>query len=252
MHPLDVLKSSLCAVALAALTLSPAHAAGMPGQGTWETTLKARDINGDSVVDAWYDTALNITWLANWNANGAMDNWYHATTWAAGLNVYGETGWRLPSTTDTGAPGCDFSYAGGTDCGYNVDTASSEMAHMFHVTLGNKSDCPPGNVTCTGPGVPQPGSGLTNTANFVGMQFSLYWSGTEYAPNPSVPWHLGNRTAWYFSTSGGLQGADIKDDRLYAVAVRPGDVAVVPEPQTVALLLAGLTALLVARRRRPG
>ena len=42
------------------------------GQGTWETTLQARDFNGDSVIDAYYDTALNITWLADWNATGTM------------------------------------------------------------------------------------------------------------------------------------------------------------------------------------
>jgi len=232
-----LVKTALCAAALATLSVS-AQAVGVPGQGTWETTLKARDINGDSVVDAWYDTALNVTWLANWKANGLKD-WGAATAWAAGLDVYGKTGWRLPSITDTGSPGCDFSYAGGTDCGYNVDTASSEMAHMFYVTLGNKAYCPPGDATCAGG--PQPGWGLTNTANFVNMQSEVYWSGTEFAPDPS--------DAWYFETGYGLQSLVVKYDTLSAVAVRPGDVAAVPEPETVALMLVGLTGLLVVRRR---
>ncbi|MBA4108863.1 MAG: hypothetical protein C0487_04625 [Leptothrix sp. (in: Bacteria)] len=40
-----------------------AHAAG-----DWETTLQARDINGDGTVDAYYDTTQDITWLAVINA----------------------------------------------------------------------------------------------------------------------------------------------------------------------------------------
>lgn len=46
--------------------------------------------------------------------------------------------WRLPTTTDTGAAGCDFDY-NGTDCGYNVAPTSSEMAHLFFAELGNLS-----------------------------------------------------------------------------------------------------------------
>ena len=46
-----------------------AQALPVLGQGTWETTLQARDLNGDSVTDAYYDTSLNITWLANANKN---------------------------------------------------------------------------------------------------------------------------------------------------------------------------------------
>lgn len=40
-----------------------AHAVGVAGQGTWETTLQVRDLNGDGGVDAYFDTTLNITWL---------------------------------------------------------------------------------------------------------------------------------------------------------------------------------------------
>ena len=64
MHPFHGLKSSLCAAALSALCLPPVHAAAVPGQGTWETTLQARDINHDGTVDAYYDTALDVSWLA--------------------------------------------------------------------------------------------------------------------------------------------------------------------------------------------
>ena len=62
MHSLcGLIKTSVCAAALAALAL-PAHSDPAPGQGTWETTLQSRDGNHDGVVEAYYDTALNITW----------------------------------------------------------------------------------------------------------------------------------------------------------------------------------------------
>ena len=232
-----LLFGALCAAVM------PAQSAGVPGQGTWETTLQAGDLNGDSIVDAYYDTAVNITWLKNWTTNGLL-SWTAASAWAAGLNVHGVTGWRLPSISDTGSPGCDFSFAGGTDCGYNVDPASSEMAHMFYVTLGSKSWCPPGDATCAGG--PQPGWGLTNTALFAGLSFGGYWFGQEYLSDPGAKWafHMGYGDQDGYNTGVGTGGS-------YAVAVHPGDVAAVPEPQVWALLLLGLGAGAVARKRWP-
>ena len=86
---------------------------------------------------------------------------------------------------------------------------------------------------------------LTSVSQFLNVQSSYYWSGTEYAPLTAY--------AWIFGSAGGNQAADVKTDALYAVAVRPGDVAAsVPEPQTLALALLALGATVVARRRRPG
>lgn len=45
---------------------------------------------------------------------------------------------RLTAMVDTAVPGCDFANSG-TDCGYNVDTAFSEVAYMYHTNLGLKS-----------------------------------------------------------------------------------------------------------------
>lgn len=209
-----------------------AYSAAVLGQGTWETTLVARDIDGDTSVDAYYDKTLDITWLANWNAVGYMD-WNAAGTWASELTVHGVSGWRLPSTSDIGAPGCDWSW-GGTDCGYNSDPNSSELAHMYFVTLGNKSQ-----VDTIGD--PQPGGGLTNTANFSNMQSSAYWSGTAYA--------LTSYGAWHFSTASGYQTHIDKSLPLYVVAVHDGDIAPIPEPRTFALMLFGLWAVCVVRRK---
>lgn len=80
---------------------------------------------------------------------------------------------------------------------------------------------------------------------FSNVQSNVYWSGTEFAPNPDG--------AWGITSYGGGQFSILKISTLYAVAVRPGDVAApVPEPQTLALVLLALGATVVARRRRPG
>ena len=57
--------------------------------------------------------------------------------------------------------------------------------------------------------------------------------------------------AWGFGASHGFQFSDYQNDALCAMAVRPGDVAAVPEPQTYAMLLLGMSAVLLAVRRRP-
>lgn len=240
-----------------------AQAGPVSGQGTWETTLKARDINGNAVAldDAsavfFYDTVLNLTWLGNWNAgagttfddgsnttDGRM-TWSSAVAWAAALNVGGFTGWQLPGVLDIDDDGCNFSADGGTDCGYHVYSGetqrrSSPLAHMFYDTLGNLGYCAPGGgtpSTCEGP---QSGWGLTNTGPFSDMQSYAYWSGTAYAPSPSVD-------AWYFAPLYGSQDFYDQSRPFYAVAVRPGDVlrdvGSVPEPQSLVLALTALAGL---------
>lgn len=249
--------------AAALLLAGAAQAVGVSGQGTWETTLKGRDGFGKPVAASsaeavfLYDTTLDVTWLRDANyvktsghdADGLLD-WDAANAWASTLTVGSFGGWRLPRMIDTAAPGCETTQSGGTDCGYNVQTKSgnltkyevgqtvySEMAHLFYVTLGNKGYYAPG----TGVG-PQPGWGLTNTASFENLLSGSYsWSSLESALHP--------REARAFFYAGGYQGDLPKWHRFYAVAVRPGDVAAVPEPQTWALLLLGLGAVMVARRR---
>jgi len=78
------------------------------------------------------------------------------------------------------------------------------------------------------------------SSQFDGVQFSPYRSGTEYALDPG--------SAWFFI---GFQSFGDKAQTLYAVAVLPGDVALIPEPQTLALALLALGATMVVRRRRP-
>lgn len=136
-----------------------------------------------------YDTDLNVTWLrdayyaqtSGYDADGLM-TWSEATIWAANLSYFDTErnvtydDWRLPITTDIGTSGCNFAYSG-TDCGYNVDPASSEMAHLFFTELGNLS-----GYTTSGTfrgGSSEVDWGLVNTGPFIDFPSYYYWSGTE-------------------------------------------------------------------------
>jgi hypothetical protein len=244
---------SACVITASSLV---AHAAPISGQGTWESTLQGRDLDGNlSTFEAYYDTVLDITWLANANAgggsyydgvDGTLDGaltWANANAWAASLDldgVAGADGWRLPTVTDTGAPGCDYSDTGGTDCGFNMNTASGEMVSMFYDTLGNLA------YYDTGGNAGQSGWGLTNTGPFSNLIEYYYWSATEYAPDPQL--------AWFFHFTSGSQNYDLKTYSILAWAVHPGDfgVSAVPVPAALWLFGSGLLGLLgVARQRRP-
>lgn len=93
---------ALAVAALAVAVAAPqAQAAAVSGQGTWETTLQGRDLDGSAAngFEAYYDTVLNITWLADasyaktsgYDADGLL-SWDAAKTWAAQLNINGVTG----------------------------------------------------------------------------------------------------------------------------------------------------------------
>jgi hypothetical protein len=114
--------------------------------GTAQAALQDRDLDGDTIVDAFYDTDLDITWLRDANPYGKI-RWDDAVAWASGYSFAGYSDWRLP-TSDT----CS---------GYNC--TGSEMGHLWYVELGNSAGGP-----------------MTNTGGFQDLQSGSYWSGTEH------------------------------------------------------------------------
>ncbi|MBI5041539.1 MAG: DUF1566 domain-containing protein [Gammaproteobacteria bacterium] len=239
---------ALCAGLVLSSALSTAHAVSVVGQGTWETTLQGRDLDGNlATFEAYYDTAQNITWLADANYAGVGMSWTTADAWATNLNPYGSgiAGWRLPTTIDADGPdadafgndGCDQtpSLYQGLDCGYNI-TAHSEMSHMFYVTLGDMA-----YYRTTGTAA-QPGWGLTNTGPFSNIQSNNYWSAT-LSPS-TAPW------MFHFSTARQATGGDQSNVR-YAWAVHSGDVGVsaVPVPAAAWLFGSGLLGLVGISRK---
>lgn len=219
-----------------------ANAAPVSGQGSWETTLQGRDLDGNlSTAEAYYDTILNITWLGDANyaqtsgygaANvGGLMTWDVANAWTANLNINGYTGWRLPNTAPVN--GMYFNeyysgrYNGASDMGANISapgsvypgSTASEMAYMFYNTLGNAGFY---DITGTLTGCEAPNHCLTNTGPFSNLLSQDYWS-ISY-----------NETrAWYFHFNFGIQSRDLKGAGIYTWVVHSGDVGIAAATTTV-------------------
>lgn len=250
------IKQLCVAVAACVLLAAPAQA-----------NLVGRDINGYAVDGSssaavfLYDTDLNVTWLRNANAgagsiydNGASANdgrmsWANAVSWVNDLTVGTFGGWRLP--TGTGTDKCKTPSYSGTVCGYNVDTATGELAHLYYDELGNLSRYDTsGNKRAGSSGVDW---GLINVGDFLNMKADLYWYGVVY----QNPWSAGAWEIDFGQGSDGLTGVADVLNTFSVMAVRPGDVLVtqvlaaqVPEPESVLLTLSALGALVLVRRRR--
>jgi hypothetical protein len=181
-----------------------------------------------------YDTLLDVTWLQDANyaatqysatggaqgdADGLM-NWNDATTWAASLTVGGVTGWRLPTMSAVGSPRPN-------ETGESPNSGN-EIGWLWY-QLGGGSDI----------------WASTDISPFTNLPYQSdgsewYWTAMEYDATSAGRISM-NCACWDHNWS--------KSNELYAWAVHSGDVAGVPEPSALLLMLSGFAGLGFAKWR---
>jgi hypothetical protein len=172
---------------------------------------------------AYYDDQLDITWTADANING-LDTWDGQVAWAAGLNIGGVGGWRLPNVDvdDDAIVHCST----GSWSGPQAACMDNEYGHLFFYGAGTTLG---GGITTASPGP------FSNVGPF------RYWSGTESADDITK--------AWFHTFNFGDSQENVKINPDPAWAVHDGR-AVVPVPASVWLFGSALGLLGWIRRRR--
>jgi uncharacterized protein (TIGR03382 family) len=234
-----------------------------------QAALVARNLDADSTTaEAYYDTSLGITWMRDTQAlshalglGSATFNHADALGHLAAFNANGSANhgfsqWRLPGAggvQNIGGAGCQYGFNGSTDCGSNVDVASSELAHLFHSTLGNVSQRDTS-------GSYRPGSagvdwGLANDGDFDNLFAGTYWTGTasyrlifNLPQHGQVSFNLADGTQNILSPTGQARAWLVHDGDIGSQVTSALNASAVPLPGTLPMAALGLLAL--ARRRR--
>jgi hypothetical protein len=122
---------------------------------------------------------------------------------------------------------------------FGTGCIGGELSHLFVVDLGHK---PNELITYTEGDTAEQ---IANKTLFTNLYSRTFWSSTPYAPNADFSWAFDSRGHQFNQHT--LVG-------FAAIAVRNGDVATVPEPQTAWLVILALGVALGdrARRSRPG
>lgn len=241
--------------------------------GGAHAALQGRDADGVTAngYEAFYDTVLNITWLADANyaktsgfdTNGAM-TWDNAMAWVASLSFQGVSGWRLPhfeplngvSVVDF-APNWQDYNKGLIDAGFNITSPRNELAYMYYVNLGLQGTFSPDSQVHFDAGVSPSGTQAVPDvpgAFLSHLQSNMYWTNVRYANEAQKAWGL-----WTTFPGAGANGMDYRYNDHHAWAVHDGDafkIAVptptpaVDEPASAWLMLAGLGVSTFLMRRR--
>jgi hypothetical protein len=189
--------------------------------GSANAELFARDLDlTQAGFEGVYDDVRNITWLADALAAGGNLNYYEAQSWAAGLVVGGNNGWRVATEGELVSSYFDWQTATQNQYGYFY-TSHPEFANT---------------------------DGFGSNAGFGSRLFKNAWVpgyylGDLFGPDAmDVP---------YFSPYAYDGGGASPFFAAAAWAVHTGDIAVapVPEPDAYALMLAGVVTLWAVRRR---
>lgn len=174
----------------------------------------------ESIITTGATNGITVT-AADFTSSGQA-SWLGSLAYVSYLNSInygGSNQWYLPTVANT-----SFGFNTAT----NGTTKGDELVELFYSELNGTA-----------------GSAIPNTTTFDNEKSSSYWSGTEYAPSPN--------SAWRFVTHSGTQDRNAKIIIIfYAWAVSPGQIAAVPEPQSMAMLMAGLAVLAGVGRRRRG
>lgn len=211
-----------------------------------------------------YDTALDITWLADadharssgHDADGKM-NWTAANDWVSRLRLFDAVrnqwldGWRLPHLAPRDLPRV-ASNDGSTDLGYGNESERTELGYMYYVNLRNLGFCTPQGGGSSSSCIQQSGWGLVDGAEpgdeslFSNLMADRYWADAT---------GLSAASAWYVDMARGNQYITERRVEFHVWAVRDGDVAAadpagLPSPATLSLVAAALLAAGWLRRQR--
>lgn len=197
----------------------------VPGMGNAD--LIAR--NGGTMI---YDTDLDITWLADANyaktsgydADGLM-MWNDANTFASTVNIDGYTGWRLPSSSMIDSTCSNLSDINGSAYNFGVNCTGSELGHLFYDELGG--------------GAWMGIHDHTDTDHSLELFTNLY-GGHYWSTLIPVDDYLAESFHFHFDANGGFQRHHEINNTFAVWLVHDGDIAGVPEPDTLMLMSIGL------------